>query len=345
MNRSFYRNLFLSLVLISLIFLQVSCSKPSVQKFEGHAQGTTYHISFWSVPAIEDKNIQNLTEAEFNRLDKLLSNYRNDSDIEILNKTLSREPIAVNEEIISLIEQARIVSVASQGCYDLTIKPLFDLWGFKAEKFFAPDEATLQATLNDVGFNKIEVLDKTHLRKLNPELKIDLSSIAQGYSVSRIAALLEKQHIENYLVEIGGELQTRGVKPDGEPWRIALEKPLPDERTLQKIITIGQSSPQAIMTSGTYRHYFDVNGKRYSHILDARTGSPINHNTVSVTVFDADPTHADAWSTALLCLGREAGVEAANKSGIAALFIENQNGNLNEYNSSALDALHTITIK
>jgi len=335
------------LLLILIIALTVSgCSKPKeTQKFSGSAQGTTYHISFWARQNTDTQAIKKAVDEEFSRLDKLLSNYRKDSVIEQFNSTISSEPQEVGEEIVALAEQARVVSQASQGCYDLTIKPVFMLWGFTRDKLSPPDAATLQNTLKEVGFTQLEVVDASHLRKLNPNLSVDLSSIAQGYSVKRIAALLEQQSIENYLVEIGGELQTRGQKPDNSPWRVALEKPLPEERTMHKIITIKRTDPLAIMTSGTYRHYFDLNGKRYSHILDARTGAPIVHSTVSVTVFNADPTHADAWSTALLCLGREAGIEAANKAGIAALFIEQQGGSFNEYTSAPMGALSDVVIE
>jgi thiamine biosynthesis lipoprotein len=290
-------------------------------------------------------NIQQIVEAEFNRLDMQLSNYRKDSVIEQLNATVSSEPLAVSEEIIALIQQARVVSIASGGCYDLTIKPLFDLWGFNGDKLTPPSPETLQTALQQVGFKQIKIVDATHIQKLNPNLKIDLSSIAQGYSVSRMVGLLEQQGITNYLVEIGGELQTRGQKPDTSPWRVALEKPLSSERTMQKIVTIKQIEPLAVMTSGTYRHYFDVDGKRYSHILDAKTGVPVDHNTVSVTVLHDNVTQADAWSTALLCLGRTAGIEAANQAGIAALFIEQQGEAFNEYRSVPFDALSQVTVE
>jgi len=191
----------------------------------------------------------------------------------------------------------------------------------------------------------LEIVSADQLRKKNPQLRVDLGSIGQGYSVGRIAGLLEQQGISNYLVEIGGELQTRGEKPGGQPWRVALEKPLPGERTLQKVITISQTEPLSVMTSGTYRHYFDVNGKRYSHILDARTGRPVEHGTVSVTVFDANPTRADAWGTALLCLGRTEGIESANKAGIAALFIEQQGEAFNEFTSVPFQQLKTVEMK
>lgn len=331
---------------LSLLLVAPGCTQqPELQKFSGATQGTTYHVSFWSTPPLDTQTVQKAVDKELARLDTLLSNYRPDSAIEQLNATLSSDVQTVNEEIIDLIEQAKIVSLASQGCYDLTIKPLFDLWGFKDEKLFIPDQKRLQSTLQEIGFSQIEISDHNHLRKLNPKLRIDLSSIAQGYSVARIANLLEQQGIHDYLVEIGGELQTRGIKPNQEAWRVALEKPLPGERTMNKIITINRTEPLAIMTAGTYRHYFDAEGKRYSHILDAKSGKPVEHQTVSVTVLHNDPTQADAWDTALLCMGRTAGMEAANKAGIAALFIEQQGEAFNEYRSTALDALNNVLIK
>jgi len=251
------------LVILAVTLTFLGCSKPQeVQKISGDAQGTTYHISFWSPQAID--------KPAFNKPSKLnltvsIRNYLITVKIQSSNnstQTVSSEPIAVSEEIVGLIEQARAVSVASGGCYDLTIKPLFDLWGFNGDKLTPPDAATLQAALKQVGFNQIKIVDANHIQKLNPQLKIDLSSIAQGYSVSRMVGVLEQQGIENYLVEIGGELQTRGQKPDASPWRIALEKPLSSERTMQKVVTINRIEPLAIMTSGTYRHYFDVDGKR-----------------------------------------------------------------------------------
>ncbi|MFI3217860.1 MAG: FAD:protein FMN transferase [Methylococcales bacterium] len=329
-----------------MTFTFLGCSQsPEIQKISGDAQGTTYHISFWSPQAVDTASIKQLVETEFTRLDIQLSNYRKDSVIEQLNATFSSEPLALSEEIIGLIEQARVVSIASEGCYDLTIKPLFDLWGFNGDKLTPPSPETLQAALQQVGFKQIKIVDATHIQKLNPQLRIDLSSIAQGYSVSRMVALLEQQGIENYLVEIGGELQTRGKKPEGTAWRVALEKPLSSERTMQKIVTINRSEPLAVMTSGTYRHYFDVGGKRYSHILNAKTGVPVNHNTVSVTVLHDNPTQADAWSTALLCLGKTRGIEAANKAGIAALFIEQDGEAFNELRTVPFDALKNISIE
>ncbi|MDD5228828.1 MAG: FAD:protein FMN transferase [Methylococcales bacterium] len=325
----------------ALIFLLTSCeqAKP-VQKFEGYTQGTTYHISFWSTQKnVDTSTLQQAVDTELKRLDEQLSNYRDDSVIEKFNALNSTEPQEIGAEIVDLIEKTRLVSEASHGCYDLTIKPLFDLWGFKGESLTKPTPIALQQALTQVGFSQLETTDLTHFRKRIPNLKLDLSSIGQGYSVSQIAKILEREGADNYLVEIGGELQTRGKKPDGSMWRVALEKPLSSERSMHKIITINRSEPFAVTTSGTYRHFFDSDGKRYSHILDAKTGSPVSHQTVSVTVFHDDATIAELWDTALLCLGREKGIEAANQAGIAALFIEQQGDTFNEFNTTALDKL------
>jgi FAD:protein FMN transferase len=333
------------IILVASIALWACTPTPEVKKLSGEAQGTTYHISFWSEKPSDTAAIDKLIKDELARLDVEISNYRPDSRIEKFNATDSSEPLETTPEIIGLIETARMVSEASEGCYDLTIKPLFDLWGFKTDKLNIPSKETLQATLQQVGFKQINIMDATHIQKLNPKLRIDLSSIAQGYSVGRIVSLLEQQGINNYLVEIGGELQTRGKKPDGNAWRVAIEKPISSERTMHKVLTIQRTEPLAVMTSGTYRHYFDKDGKRYSHILDAKTGSPVDHTTVSVTVLHDNPTLADAWSTAMLCLGKQRGLDVANKASIAVLFIEQQGEVFDEVKSGALEGLKDITIE
>ena len=140
-------------------------------------------------------------------------------------------------------------------------------------------------------------------------------------------------------------MQTRGHKPDEQPWRIALERPLPGEQHMQKRLTMPIDTNMSVMTSGTYNHYFEHQGKRYSHIIDARTGWPIQHDLVSVTVITPDPTVADAWDTALLCLGQAEGLKAANDANIPALFIQQQGTNLIETRSAALVALDKVIIE
>ncbi|MGR8942170.1 MAG: FAD:protein FMN transferase, partial [Gammaproteobacteria bacterium] len=302
-----------------LLFLSLAaCSKqPTLQQLKGFAQGTSYHISYWSAAPADAQAVKKDIESEFATIDRLLSNYRPDSLIETFNRAASPEKQAVGPEIVQLVRIAETVHKASQGCYDLTIKPLFTLWGFNGETPTIPDGKAIADTLKQIGMRKLTVVDATHLQKMQADLQVDLSSIAQGYSVESISRVLEKHGVTDYMVEIGGELKTRGHKPDQSTWRIAVEKPLPGEHKLHKILAMPKDAPLAIMTSGTYRHYFDNEGRRYSHILDARTGRPVTHDLVAVTVANADPVVADAWSTALLCLGQEQGLKTANAEHLA----------------------------
>src|SRR5574343_1326481 len=213
--------------LISLLFIS-ACGQQtqSISKLEGQAQGTTYHISYWSETPVESKAIEQGVLTAFADIDKTLSNYRPDSVIEIFNANPSTDSQWVGKEIVSLVELAGQVSRVSQGCYDLTIKPLFDLWGFKGDSLTIPEPGVLADTLATVGLDKVKVVDDEHLQK-PAHVRVDVSSITQGYSVKSISRELEQQGVRHYLVEIGGELKTHGHKPDGSAWRIAVEKPLP----------------------------------------------------------------------------------------------------------------------
>ncbi|MBL1264462.1 FAD:protein FMN transferase [Methylomicrobium sp. RS1] len=331
--------------IMALLFIAAAgCTQPpSVQQLKGFAQGTSYHISYWSAAPADTQAVKKAVDAEFAAIDKLLSNYRPDSVIESFNRNATTDSQEVGPEIVQLVKTAETVHKASQGCYDLTVKPLFTLWGFNGETPAVPDDKAIADTLTQTGMEKLAVVDDTHLSKKQPALQTDLSSIAQGYSVESLSRVLEKHGIRDYMVEIGGELKTRGQKPDQTAWRIALEKPLPGEHKLHKILAMPKESPLAIMTSGTYRHYFDADGRRYSHILDARTGRPVTHDLVSVTVAHPDPAVADAWSTALLCLGQEQGLKTANAEHLAALFIRLQNDQLVESQSDSFAALNLIS--
>ncbi len=332
--------------LATVLMLSGCTETKEIQTIEGSAQGTTYHVSWWSdTEHVDPLDLKAFVDKEFARIDGQISNYRPDSAIEKFNHTESTAAQDVSGEINHLINTAAKVSFASGGCYDLTVKPIFDLWGFGNDIFTPPDFGSLSAALEKVGMNKLQVQGTQQLRKSRPKLQVDLSSIGQGYSVGRIAELLEQHNIDNYLVEVGGELQTRGQKPENTPWHIAVERPLVGKRSMQKLVIVSREEPLAIMTSGTYRHYFDHEGKRYSHILDARNGRPVQHNTVSVTVFHDNPTEADAWSTALLCLGREKGMAVANHVGIAALFIDQSGEDLKEFTSKPYSNMKGVEVK
>ncbi len=267
-----------------------ACSQPDpIQRISGPAQGSTFTVSFWSEQELDKTSLETQLKDELDRIDLLMSNYRPDSVIEAFNAQQSQEPIEVGEELVQLVEIARQVSVHSEGCYDLTVKPYFELWGFRGDKLTKPSTEQIQALKQSIGLDKVSSKEGS-LTKLDPALRVDVSSIAQGYTVGQLAKILDKAGIQNYLVEVGGELVSKGKKPEAKAWRVAIEKPLPDSQKLQKIISVQQSEPLSIMTSGTYRHFYDQDGVRYSHVLDARTGTPVTHDTVSTTILIPDPT-------------------------------------------------------
>jgi thiamine biosynthesis lipoprotein len=331
-------------ILAISLLISACTDKQELVKLSGPAQGTTWNVSFWNTSGAEPANIREAVVAELKRIDLLLSNYREDSHISGINRTITQDAIEIEPELAYLIEEARKVYLASDGCYDLTIKPLFSLWGFSGSTLTLPSDAQISDTMGSIGMDKLQ-LHEHHLQKKNPTTHIDVSSIGQGYSVAKIAGVLEKHGITNYLAEIGGELQTRGQKPGGQPWRVAIERPLPNAQGFQKVVTLDTTEPVAIMTSGTYRHYFDQDGKRFSHILDARTGKPVSHSTVSVTVIHPNPTVADAWSTALLCLGSQHGMPIANQQELAVLFIDQVNDSMHESSSDGFKMMKGIRVE
>ncbi|GHG71417.1 FAD:protein FMN transferase [Alishewanella longhuensis] len=305
------------------MLLLAACQQaPLVQHFSGKAQGASYNVSFWLEQHTDRAALQRAIEEELVRIDLLMSNYRDDSVIEQFNALNAHAVMEVGTEIVELVQIAKQISAATNGCYDLTIASLFRLWGFRDAALTVPESAVLAAKRTDLGMQQISIINQTTLQKQTDAVRLDLSSIAQGYSVQRLVEIARANGIKNYLIEIGGELETAGHKPDGSNWRIGIERPLPGNQRLHKLVQINQNEPLAIMTSGTYRHYYDQNGIRYSHILDARTGAPVTHNTVSVTLFHDDLTEADAWSTALLCLGATEGLKVAEQYNLAAFFIE-----------------------
>lgn len=308
---------------IAIALLASSCSQQAtIKTISGWAQGTTYQLTFWAEHPIDKKQIEAEITRELQRIDNSISTYLGSSVISRFNTNDSREPIEVNQEITELFSAAKAISIQSSGCYDPTILPAFKAWGFLDDKLVIPSKTDLDDIRERVGINKIELVSPTTLRKLNPKSHLDLSSIGQGYSVKRLANILESAGITDYLVEIGGEMQVRGTKPDNSAWRVAVEKPNKERQEIMEVIELSSENPTAVMTSGTYRHYYSEHDRTFSHIIDARTLKPVKHNTVSVTVVHDDATLADAWSTALLCLGSHEGFEVAQEQNIKAMFID-----------------------
>jgi len=313
---------FRTAVLLAATTWLAACSgrRHEIQMIDGLAQGTTYTVQWWTDAELDVPAMARAITGELDRIDELLSNYRPDSVLERFNAAQTLETQALPAELVALLRLAVDVHRASDGCFDPTVRPLVRLWGFDGETPHVPPDAELAAARERVGLDKIELVDAEHARKLAADVEIDMASIGQGYTVARLAGIAEQFGLTDYLVEIGGEIAGRGKRPDGRSWHVGIEDPEKSGAPL-RVLSLPAGDMTAVITSGTYRHFFEENGKVYGHILDPRTGRPVDHALVSATVADRDPTFAAAWGTALLCLGPDAGAAAAEKLGLAAVLI------------------------
>ncbi len=324
-------------ILLLTTFVLLGCQPSGESELSGETQGTTYHIKM----VLDDtstslEKIQHEILATLADIDALASNYNESSEISSINRLESTDALSISPEIVRLLVIARTVYERSNGCYDLTVKPLFDLWGFSRHQNRVPTDQEIDEILPHIGMDLLEI-DEVNLRiiKKDPKIKIDLSSIAQGYSVGAVAHRLEALGITNYLVEIGGEMMVKGHKANGNNWRVGIQAPTPFTQGIQKVIDVREQAGTAIMTAGTYRNFFEENGQTYSHILHPKTGRPITHLLRSVTVMHDDPAWADAWDTALLCVGEQEAMRIAEAENLKVLLIYEKEKKLTEYMSKA----------
>lgn len=289
---------------------------------DGSALGTSFTVSLVEPP--DDLDADALREevlAAIQYVDQLASTWRDDSELSLLNADYSIDWIPVSSEFCELLEQSQEISKTTNGAYDLTIGPLVNLWGFGPRGAVSepPSAADIAAAQHRVGFDLIELDCKERLiRKDVPDLYIDLSGWAKGYAVDQVAELLDSRGLENYLVEIGGELRVSGLNRDREAWAIGIEAPSTSARVPYAIVNVSNTS---VATSGDYRNFFEHGGKRFSHMIDARTGRPVTHKLAAVTVIHPSAAYADAMATALLVLGPDAGPALAKELSLSAYFL------------------------
>jgi len=293
--------------------------RPALETLTGLAQGTTYTLQWWSEERVDRTALARAVTAELERIDALLSNYRPDSVLERFNATRSRDPQQLPAELVALFVLAAEIHRASAGCFDPTVRPLVRLWGFDGDEPHVPSDDAIAAVMPSIGFDKLVIVDREHVRKLREDLEIDMASIGQGYTVGRLSAIAETFGLKNYLFEIGGELAGRGTRPDGNGWRVGIESP--DKGDPLEALNLPPDRVTAVITSGSYRHFFEDHGHAYGHILDPRTGRSVEHALVSVTVTGDAAARTAAWGTALLCLGPDAAAETAEREHVAAIMI------------------------
>lgn len=311
-------------VLAALLFA-ASCGPagPQPWEFQGLTMGTTYSVTVVTerLPPERRTAIEDAIVGELELVNRLMSHYMEDSEISRFNRSDSTEPFAVAPETAEVFAEALEIGEATRGALDVTLGPLVDAWGFgpPGQPASPPDEAELERLLAASGHDHLEVTtDPPALRKDVPGLRCDLSSIAKGYAVDRIADALSGLGIDRFLVEVGGEVRVRGASGTGEPWRVAVERPDAQGREIHRVVEL---SDGGVATSGDYRNWYEVDGERVSHILDPRTGRPIRHRLASVTVVAERCSRADGLATALTVLGPDEGFRVAEDLDVAAYFL------------------------
>lgn len=316
-----------------LMPLLVACSEARREVvFQGQTMGTTYSVKYLSNDEPESVANEVGVAKLLDYLDAMLSTYQYDSELNRLNRTPVGEDFAVSPMFWQLLLISQRVFEQTDGAFDPTIGPLVDLWGFgpSEREDSIPSPLEINSLLTTVGYQHLEFLPTAQSVRKESAIGIDLSAIAKGFAAEQVAAMLAEQGIENYLVEVGGEIRAAGINGRGEPWRIAIEVPALARGQVQKVIELND---HGVATSGDYRNYFERDGLRYSHTIDPRTGYPISHRLASVTVVADDATEADALATAYMVMGVEQALALARRDKVAAYFLVRNDTGFIEHSS------------
>ncbi|MDJ0859799.1 MAG: FAD:protein FMN transferase [Dinoroseobacter sp.] len=297
-------------------------SAADILQLSGTTMGTTYNIvAVDHEKAVSKADLNASVSQALAEVNAQMSNWDPTSELSRFNTSTSTEPQPVSPALREVMAAAQDVHAASDGQFDVALGPLIELWGFGARGATraAPSDGEVIDALALTGHGAPVEVGADTLRKTHPDTQVYLAAIGKGYGVDRVAGVMERFGIGDYMVEIGGDLYTSGRNPDGLAWQIGVETPDAFDRSIQQVVGV---SNRGMATSGDYRNYFEEDGVRYSHLLDARTGRPVTHTTASATVLAENAMLADAWATAMLTLGRERGLEIAEAQNLAVLFVE-----------------------
>lgn len=297
----------------------------------GRTMGTTYNVKYRPAPDTPSlKVIQTEVDALLAEINHTMSTYEPESELSRFNHLRTTDWVPISASLRAVLNAALEIGTQSEGAFDITVGPLVNLWGFGPE--IHPDriplETDIAAARTRSGLDKVSVSETPQaIRKHHPDVFLDLSGIAKGYGVDQVAELMSTHGIDHYMVEIGGEIRVRGHKEHETPWRIAIEKPLSGELSVQTMLSL---SDIALATSGNYRNFFEIDGRRYSHTIDPTTGWPVDHHLASVTVLAETSMRADAWATAFQVLGPERGMAIAERLNLPVLFVIERDGRFEE---------------
>lgn len=320
-----YISIILLLVALAL-FLRSTFS--DYQEFGGKIFNTYYKIKIRT--SVADKGLSDRVADILQDVDAKMSVFREDSEISKLNRSKAGVAFTLSDDLSKVLKTAKKINKESNGAFDPAIAPLIDLWGFGPEhKFASPSEKELSKVKSYSRFDKLKFSKNyKEVIKKDPRTSLNLSAIAKGYAVDRIAESLEELGFRDYVVEIGGELRLSGRRDDkGELWNIGIGVPLKYSKGNALVMEI---SDYAVATSGDYRNFIEEDGKTFSHTISPQTGQPVKNDLASVTVFAPTCMEADAYATAIMALGQDKGKALANKLKLPViLFTHNQEGGFN----------------
>lgn len=326
-----------------VILLVTACGSgepdPEAVVLAGDTMGTRYRVVLGvELGHRESERLSETIEASLDGVDRAMSTWRSDSEVSSFSRSTSTEWFAVSPATVEVVGKALEISRITEGAFDVTVAPLVDLWEFgpHGEAPRVPDPELVAETSKNVGWRHLEAREAPPaLRKAIPRLTIDLSAIAKGYAVDVVAEALSGAGIENYLVEIGGEIRGAGRRLDGRPWRVGVEVP-GSGLDVREVLELEDRS---LATSGDYRKYFVVEGKRYSHVIDPRTGMPALDAPASVSVVMQTCMEADALATALMVMGGEAGLAFAEQLRLPVQILSRSEGDLRRGATEAFERL------
>ncbi|MBR0049869.1 MAG: FAD:protein FMN transferase [Prevotella sp.] len=286
----------LTLLIVGTVIIVRQQQSMPYREAKGFIFGTTYSISY-QADADYSQEIVNSLE----RVDNSLSMFNDKSVVTAINNNENMKPDELFSEVFRL---AMIVSNETDGAFDITVAPLVNAWGFGYKTGIMPDKHAVDSLLQLVGYTKVTVGADGLVSKSDPRITLDFSAIAKGYGTDVVARTLDSLGVSNYMVEIGGEVVTRGISSKRLPWKIGVTKPTDDTLALQTDLqTVLNVTDRAMATSGNYRNYYYRNGLKYAHTIDPKTGMPVQHTLLSATVLAPSCATADAYATAFMVMG------------------------------------------
>lgn len=323
---SWLRRLFVSVPTLFCAVFVAACgidSNTKSTRINGPIMGTQYNMTLLCTPDKPAKQWQAELLPIMESVNQSMSTYIADSELMQFNRSKSTEFQDASGELLYVFSVSQQVSNETNGAFDVTVQPLVDLWGFGSNKTplteqpKVPTQESLTAIKEFVGYKKLEFSKSfTQWRKTHPNISVDFSAVAKGYAVDQVSNHLTESGCTNYLVDIGGEVRVSGLNVKGNAWRLAIEKP-ESNNSFQALIDV---SNVAVASSGDYRNFYVIDGKRYSHTIDPRTLKPVTHNLAAVTVIDPVAAKADALATAFMVMGEDA-LDFTEENKIPALFI------------------------